>query len=725
MAAEKKNEMTVSKPESQRERWMKYGANVLLTSLVVILLAAMLTWIAQSRGMRIDTTIGGTQSLRPQSIKFIQDLKEPVKIVAVYPRLKSDSSQQQDTYQPVADLLNEYGTKGKNITTEMIDPDTQKDEFNKLVAEVTNKYGGEVKGYKAILEKLPDVSKKVDEFLTQESTRFRALPTTQVSDQDLQQEVSETYLTLVLAHHQLNDLKSQVDSDLHQQIPSYKDGVDDTKTAFSTVSQLLQQFSAAAVQFKTVAALPKAMQDYGPDAAKRADAARKIADDFLGQISKLGSLTELEDFKAQLKSKSIIITTDSGYKILQLDQVWKVPESSRFAQANPDVPPRLSFEGEQQITAAIASLTAKNKPMVVFVRAGGQPLATSMQPEQQPPPFASIAQRLRDDNFDVQEKDLSGQASMQEMPMPEPTEAQMKDAIWVVVRFQHDSPPGEPSPLDPAVEAHIKGGGAAMILLFPTADPMEQVLGPMGIQAKTDDVILHDVLAAPERQTGDFADSALQASQAVMKLSEYGNHPIADPLAGLDFLQAACVPITVGPDIPPGVHATPLLPIPFSPHYWASSNAEALLSQDHPKIAFNPKPDPESGRMTGDADNTPDDRLYGAAAAEGPNGSRLVVVGSYVFAITYLVDLPDTDMKEQHDLQVSRLPGNGEFFVNSILWLAHQDSMLAISPHALQVARIKDMSPATQAFWRGGILTVGLPLAVIAAGLIVYMKRRD
>jgi hypothetical protein len=185
------------------------------------------------------------------------------------------------------------------------------------------------------------------------------------------------------------------------------------------------------------------------------------------------------------------------------------------------------------------------------------------------------------------------------------------------------------------------------------------------------------------------------------------------------------VPITVGPDIPPGVHAMPLLPIPFSPHYWASSNAEALLSQDHPKIAFNPKPDPDSGRMIGDVDNTPESPLYGAAASEAPNGSRLVAVGSYVFAISYLVDLPDPDMWERHGLPVARLPGNGEFFVNSVLWLAHQDNMLAISPHALQVARIKDMSPAALAFWRGGILTAALPLAAIAAGLMVYVKRRD
>src|ERR1700722_19098432 len=117
-------------PESQHERWLKYGANVVISSLVVVALAIMLTWMAQAHTLRVDTTVGQTQSLRPQSVNFIQDLKQPVRIVALYPKLKSDSHEQ-DYYQPVADLLNEYSTKGKNITTEIIDPDTQKDDFNK------------------------------------------------------------------------------------------------------------------------------------------------------------------------------------------------------------------------------------------------------------------------------------------------------------------------------------------------------------------------------------------------------------------------------------------------------------------------------------------------------------------------------------------------------------------------------------------------------------------
>jgi hypothetical protein len=718
--------MTLATPESQSQRWIKYGANVVFSSLIVILLAVMITWLAQSHAVRLDTTTGGTQSLTPQSVGFIQDVKQPIQIVALYPKLKSESHEQ-DFYQPVADLLNEYTIKGKSIHTELIDPDTQKDEFNKLVSEVTNKYGGAVQGYKAILDKLPDLNKSTDQFVTDEAAKFRALPFDKVQDQQLQQEISAAYLTLVLAHHQIDDLKTAVDSELNQQIPSYKDGVDDTRTTYTNISGLLQQFSQVVASFKTNPAFAKltAITDYAPGAAARAASAQKNADALVDAIAHLGSLTELDEFKQQLKSKAIIVMGDSGYKILQFDQIWKVPEASRFTPASPDVQPRLSFAGEQQITAAIASLTSAAKPMVVFVRNGGAPLATATSPDQQPPLFASIAQRLRDQNFDVQEKDATGQSAAQENPIPEPSDADMKSAIWVVVRSQHDTQPDQPSQIDPMLEEHLRSGGSAMVLLFPTADTMDQALSPMGIHARTDQLIVHEALTAPERQSNDFAESALQASQAVFRLNQYGNQPIASPLAGLDFLQAASSPISIGPDVPPGVHVAGLLPIPLSPHYWASSDTESILNNQGGVVTFNPKADPDAGRMFGDIDNTPDNRLYAAAASDAPNGSRLVVVGSYVFAISYLVDLPDQEMLERHGLNVSRLPGNGEFFVNSILWLAHEDSMLAISPHALQVARIREMTPATQAFWRLGILTAGLPLAAIVAGLMVYSRRRD
>jgi hypothetical protein len=707
-------------PESQKQRWIKYGANVALSSFVVIVLAILLTWMAQRHPRRIDTTIGGAQSLRPQTLNFIKDLKQKVRIIALYPKLKSDSHEQ-DYYQPVADLLNDYASKGQNITVELVDPDTDKDRFKKLVEEVTNKYGGEVKAYKAILDDLPTQRDLVDKYAAAEAVKCRDL-INQVQDENLQKELAAEYLTLRLISAKLSDLKDDVDSELAQQVPSYKDAVDATSSTFTFASQGLTQLLALFDQLKSDAAAPKAVHDYLPQAQARTIAANKAVTSLLDRIHHLGELKELDEFRDQLKSKSILIMTDSGYKILQFDQLWKVPESTRLGIPSSDAQGRLMFVGEQQISMSIASLTMPSKPLVVFVRPGGGPLTgTTMQGE--PGPFSAVGQRLREYNFDVQEKDASGQAAMQqeETQTREPTEQEMKKAIWVVLRFPGDSQMG-PSPINSMLATHLSEGGGALVMLLPNADAMTDVLAPWGISAKTDYMVVHEAVANQENRTGDPLDAALQAIPILFLLNQYGDHPLTAPLQGLDFLIQLTSPVSVTGTA--GISAKPLLPIPQIPHSWATEDAETkakmLQGQLATKVTYFAKADPDNGRLAADIDNSAAAPLYGAAAAEKANGARMVVVGSFYFATNYLIELKDSERPD-----VSRLPGNGEFFVDSIFWLAHMDSMLAISPHALEVARVAEMSPAKLAFWRVGILTAGLPVAVVVAGLLVYARRRD
>ena len=75
-------------------------------------------------------------------------------------------------------------------------------------------------------------------------------------------------------------------------------------------------------------------------------------------------------------------------------------------------------------------------------------------------------------------------------------------------------------------------------------------------------------------------------------------------------------------------------------------------------------------------------------------------------------------------IEVNRSPGNGELFTNSIFWLAHLEPMIAISPSAMDVPRIDDMSKGMLDFWRVGVLMILLPGIVLAAGAFVYMSRR-
>src|SRR5262245_40302581 len=131
------------KPETQQQRWIKYGANVALTIVVVIVLAILFTYLAQRFTRRIDTTATGAYSLKPQTVNIIKDLKSPVRIVSLYskptnPNVKEDT----DYGQAVADLLQEYARKGKNIEVQMIDPVADPSKADALYDDVRDRYGG-------------------------------------------------------------------------------------------------------------------------------------------------------------------------------------------------------------------------------------------------------------------------------------------------------------------------------------------------------------------------------------------------------------------------------------------------------------------------------------------------------------------------------------------------------------------------------------------------------
>jgi hypothetical protein len=102
----------------------------------------------------------------------------------------------------------------------------------------------------------------------------------------------------------------------------------------------------------------------------------------------------------------------------------------------------------------------------------------------------------------------------------------------------------------------------------------------------------------------------------------------------------------------------------------------------------------------------------------------VVALGSLQFVVNQILELPDQEML-RHGAVVAQFPGNAALFENSIFWLSHMETMLAISPEALQVSRIAPISAGQLAFWRWGILIVAIPLAVVLAGTGVYLRRRD
>jgi hypothetical protein len=199
----------------------------------------------------------------------------------------------------------------------------------------------------------------------------------------------------------------------------------------------------------------------------------------------------------------------------------------------------------------------------------------------------------------------------------------------------------------------------------------------------------------------------------VFIVNDYGDHPVTKPLRSLDGLMVPVIPVkTVDAK---GVKTTRILPIPNDPRTWGDTDFDSL--RQGKAVTFNPK-DERSPDIAGP--------FWGGAIAEKDNGKgRLIVIGCSVFARDDYLRIPNIPASRQQERFVARFPGNAELFVNGVFWLANMDTMIAISPMALEVPRVEAIPDARLGMLRVGLLIVALPLMVLAAGTFVYLKRRD
>jgi ABC-type uncharacterized transport system involved in gliding motility auxiliary subunit len=95
-----------------------------------------------------------------------------------------------------------------------------------------------------------------------------------------------------------------------------------------------------------------------------------------------------------------------------------------------------------------------------------------------------------------------------------------------------------------------------------------------------------------------------------------------------------------------------------------------------------------------------------AAASNSQTGARLVVFGNSTFAIN----------------AVTSQPGNVDLFLNSVNWLAEQESQITIRPKPFQTRQlVLNNLQVIQIF---GMSVVLMPLAVLVVGAMVWWRRR-
>jgi hypothetical protein len=697
-------------PQTQKERWLKYGANVAFTILVVIVLAFLLAYMGQRFDRRIDTTTTGIYSLKPQTINLISNQNQHIKLVSLYS--PKDAQGKENPYAgPVRALLEEYSRKGKNIEFDVIDPVTQPTKTDSLISEAVSKYGGAVKAYKDFLQDFD--SKTFDQLKQLTAAEAAAVANFQTDNLGQDQRGQDIAAIIATVRDQLpkmlTQLKDQTSRELRKKFPDYKAAVDQIKDTLGTTSQAEAAIGKLAIQYKDDAKVPDPIRQYLSDSLEHHDAIKKLADATTKKIDTLGELKvgELQD--AVKQPNVILVLGDKDWRVINVDQVWV--SDTRDLQGYTEgqqIKPR--FAGEQAITTAILSITSGAKPKVVFIRAGGGPLTNpGFPPFQAGGPLSNVADRLRSYNFDVLEKDITGtyamQAQMQGQQVePEPSDADIKDAVWVVIDQPADQRQGPAPSVAPKLIEHLMNGGSAMVLALPSSENLSDALKPYGLDLVSDAVIVHEVPKGEHPQTGDLASDA-QWLPFVFLINKYGDHMLAKPLESLDFLIAAGVPVRTNPT--PGVTQSQLLPIPNNPQTWGERDLE---SANDNSVKYDPGTDVPPPLFTG-------------ATAEKAN-SRVVVFGCLQSFLNRVVAVPDQEMLKR-GVVVARFPGNTELFANAVFWLAKMDSMIAISPAAMEVSRISNMSDATLNGWRVGVVLIILPGLVLAAGITMYFARRD
>jgi hypothetical protein len=738
--------------ETQQERWLKYGGNVALMTVIVVLLAAAVIFAAEKKTKRLDTTSAGLYSLKPQTINIIKDNAQKIQITSLYTHAKpsqqtaaeaaaegtsSGEANVADQADKVADLLEEYKSKGKNIQVDTIDPDANPSKIDDLIADVTSRYGGQVDKYKSFAKTYPDKLKKVTDEVAAEGAKITplveemlgsikkmraALETAADSNKPPSTDDVNNYNQVASIHNQLTriaryaasvpaqvqETENLIQRALKTKPPAYKTIADNAKESLGDLSANINSIVEGFTKEKDNAKLPEPVRKYMVDSLPRYQAMKKEADDLSAEATALGEL-KLDTLRDALRQRnSILVRGDKEWKILAYDQVWRRENRSGVTEAA-RLKPR--FAGEQMITTAIWGLQHPTKLKVAIVRPGGGPLTEPPIPifGREAGPLWAVAERLRDYNYDVVEKDLTGMFAMQSQGQapPEPSDAEIRDAVWIVADVPSQQSQFGPSPtISAKVAEHLANGGSALILGMPRADDMSAALKEWGISLKSNLLCVHEQVKS-EGAPADMIEQ-VKKSPRFFEIRDWGTHAITSPMHSLPGIFFEGCPVVVS--AAKGVRATQIIPIPdapYAPKSWAETDLESVR---------DPKFNPDKGDLAGP--------LYGGAAAEKEGAGRVVVVGSLSMAVSGVVNFYDPEL-EKKEIYVIRFPGNGELISNAVYWLSKQETMIAISPASMDVGRIEGLTRASQGFWRVGVLLIGLPLAVIFAGGLVYFARRD
>jgi len=234
-----------------------------------------------------------------------------------------------------------------------------------------------------------------------------------------------------------------------------------------------------------------------------------------------------------------------------------------------------------------------------------------------------------------------------------------------------------------AIQAYVNNGGRALVMLDP---PLK-----LGRDETQDNVALEKLLdswgVTMEKTLAIDASGIGQIfglSEVVPLVTSYESHPIVRELKET----ATAFPLARTVDVKSGGVAQKLLS--------TSENSYATSNLSSAEIRIDPKKDKKGPLPLAAA---------GSVKSGGKEG-RFVAVGSSGFIGNNIL----------------RFNGNRDLFLNMMNWLSSDEDLISIRPKDPEDRRLTLTSRQMSSIFSSSV--IGLPLIVVAAGLMVWWKRR-
>lgn len=484
------------------------------------------------------------------------------------------------------------------------------------------------------------------------------------------------------------------------------------------------------------------------------------------EIKKLPELKEDSLVRDLGQENIVIVEVGNKVKVASFDEVYPVRVREPGMALNPENEKRV-FNGGSAIASKILSTTRRPFATVLMtylppdpmmrMRGGGGGIT--------PAAFSTLRRRLEEANFQVGEWDLSQDQpkSLYVCGACGHEEGDVVDApakckqCGAEKRFEKRPqillvlPPNPPSqPMQPGmppmpsfgpphvekIKGAVDAGTGAIFLAHyawpsmmgpPVSYPLNEYLArEWGLECQVDYRLIPG--EPDDKVPGAYKINLIAFT--FMPVSSFTDQPIGEPLQGQKTVwNNACPVATKSP--PQGVDVKPVLVVPDGRHnIWATRNLIDLIQQvrSQPGTLIRPKADDIRPPMT----------LVAAASRAKPAGpetqpatqaatspavtpARIVVTGVGMSFVDGYLDEPMPVVGEKTQFDVTDPPlANADLIINSAYWLSGNEGYIATGP--VQVKPV-NVPPGTWD-WLFVLCVIGLPAAVVAAGVLVLLGRR-